>query len=217
MITNLCFHGIGTPARTLEPDEDGYWISPDFYAEVLDLIADRPDVVISFDDGNASDIAHALEGLLRHGRTATFFVLAGRLDQAGSLSRSDLQELRGHGMVIGTHGMDHVPWRFLSPPDRRRELVEARELISEAAGAPVCEAALPLGRYDRAGLAELRRLGYHRVYSSDRRRTVPAAWLQPRYSVRATDTPSTIRSEILTTHARHELRSRAVGLVKQLR
>ena len=26
-LLNLCFHGIGTPQRPLEPGEDAYWIS----------------------------------------------------------------------------------------------------------------------------------------------------------------------------------------------
>ena len=27
-ILNLCFHGIGTPKRALEPDEELYWVRP---------------------------------------------------------------------------------------------------------------------------------------------------------------------------------------------
>ena len=169
-VINICFHGIGAPQRLLEPDEDRYWISKDLFIQVLDEVTDRSDVAISFDDGNVSDIEVGLDGLVQHNRQATFFVLAGRLGQSGSLSGKDLEELQRHGMKIGSHGMDHVPWRFLGEDQSQAELVEARQLISQAAGEPVVEAALPLGQYDRTVLSHLKRLGYRRVFSSDRRR-----------------------------------------------
>jgi len=217
-VINICFHGIGSPQRSLEPDEDRYWISKDFYMRVLGEVADRPDVVLSFDDGNSSDVALGLDGLLEHNLTATFFVLAGRLDQAGSLAARDLEELRRHGMKIGSHGMNHVPWRFLTDAERVRELIEARELISQAAGESVVQAALPLGRYDRRVLADLRQLGYQRVFSSDRQRTNMRAWLQPRFSIRADDTIESVRSTILATPTRlNSLRTKGITVLKRIR
>jgi peptidoglycan/xylan/chitin deacetylase (PgdA/CDA1 family) len=217
-VINICFHGIGTPQRSLEPGEDRYWISKELYARVLEETAERDDIAISFDDGNASDIELGLDGLLKRKRSASFFVLAGRLGRPGSLTASDVEELRRYGMTIGTHGMDHVPWRSLTRAQQERELVHARQMIAEAAGTPVCEAALPLGAYDRKVLVNLRRLGYHRVYSSDRRSMNVGAWLQPRFSIRADDTIESIRSTILAAppHLR-DLKARAAGVVKRLR
>jgi peptidoglycan/xylan/chitin deacetylase (PgdA/CDA1 family) len=217
-LINICFHGIGRPRRELEPDEDHYWISEDLFGQVLEAVAGRSDVAISFDDGNVSDLEVGLEGLARHHRTATFFVLAGRLDREGSLATRDLRELHRRGMTIGSHGMDHVPWRHL-PEDRiRRELVEARELISQAVGVPVGQAALPLGRYDRTVLSHLKRLGYDQVFSSDRRRARPQAWLQPRYSVRSDDTIESIRSTVLAPPSPvRRVKAAAVGAIKRFR
>jgi peptidoglycan/xylan/chitin deacetylase (PgdA/CDA1 family) len=99
-------------------------------------------------------------------------------------------------MEIGTHGMDHVPWRSLDDVQRQRELVEARHRLADAARVPVSRAALPLGRYDRRTLGHLRRLGYERVYTSDRLPSRETAWLQPRFSVRAEDTVDSLRSAI---------------------
>lgn len=194
---NLCFHGIGVPARDLEPGEAGYWITEDFYARVLDEVAGRDDVRLSFDDGNVSDVAVGLEGLEQHGRTATFFVIAARLDQPGSLSGDDVRALRDRGMAIGSHGMDHVPWRGLSEAAQQRELVEARQVLSQVVGAPVDEAALPLGRYERRTLTRLRQLGYRHVHTSDRQATEPDRWLQHRFSLRADDTLERLRDEVL--------------------
>jgi peptidoglycan/xylan/chitin deacetylase (PgdA/CDA1 family) len=217
-VINICFHGIGAPQRLLEPDEDRYWISKDLFIQVLDEVTDRSDVAISFDDGNVSDIEVGLDGLVQHNRQATFFVLAGRLGQTGSLSGKDLEELQRHGMKIGSHGMDHVPWRFLGEDQSQAELVEARQLISQAAGEPVVEAALPLGQYDRTVLSHLKRLGYRRVFSSDRRRAREGAWLQPRFSILADDTIERIRATVLASQKSMDgAMAIAAGVVKRLR
>lgn len=195
---NVCFHGIGIPARELEPGEAAYWIEEDTFRGVLDLVAEDRRVQLSFDDGNASDIEVGLPALLERGLVATFFVLAGRLDQPGSLSREDVRALAAAGMRIGTHGMAHVPWRGVDARQWRIELEDARTELTTTLGRPVDEAALPLGRYDRALLAELRRLGYTAVHTSDRTWARADAWLQPRFSVTSDDTVSSVRAQVLT-------------------
>jgi peptidoglycan/xylan/chitin deacetylase (PgdA/CDA1 family) len=215
---NVCFHGIGEPRRELEPGEARYWIGVDTFHDVLDAVAGRPDVRISFDDGNASDVEHGLPALAARGLTATFFVLAGRLDTPGSLSTEQVRALLAAGMGIGTHGMDHRPWVGLDETTRRRELVEARDRLQELTGTPVDEAALPLGRYDRRLLRHLRALGYRRVHTSDRAWARPGAWLQPRFSVRDTDTADSLRREVLTRPSLGRRAERAAAqLVKRWR
>ena len=217
-VINVCFHGIGRPARELEEGEAPYWVPRGLYLDVLDLVAEDPRVRISFDDSNSSDVEIALPGLLERGLDATFFVLAGRLDAPGSLSVGDVRALTTHGMRIGSHGMDHTPWRGLPEAAMVRELVEARALLAEAAGAPVDEAALPLGRYDRRLLDRARTLGYTRVHTSDRRWARPTDWLQPRFSVRGQDTVDSVRRDVLTraSPARRAERWAVTGL-KRLR
>jgi peptidoglycan/xylan/chitin deacetylase (PgdA/CDA1 family) len=217
-LVNICFHGIGRPARTMEPGEAAYWIDPSLYERILDAAVADPRVRLSFDDGNASDVAHGLPGLLERGLSATFFVLAGRLDRPGSLSTAEVRELVDAGMRIGTHGMDHVPWRGLSDAALRRELVDARIAIAEAAGTPVLDAALPLGRYDRRVLNALRREGYLSVHTSDRRWAKDGAWLQPRFSVHSDDTVDSVRRRALSAPSLLERTKRAaIGLVKRYR
>jgi peptidoglycan/xylan/chitin deacetylase (PgdA/CDA1 family) len=217
-VINLCFHGIGTPRRELEPGEAAYWISEDLYAQVLDEVARRDDVRLSFDDSNVSDVEIGLDGLLRHGLTATFFVIAGRLGRAGSLSGDQVRELRARGMTIGSHGMDHVPWRSLSEAAEQRELVDARQVLADTVGVPVEEAALPLGRYERRTLARLRDLGYTHVHTSDRQPSTPTAWLQHRFSLRSGDTVETLRRDALTPRPLPQrLTTRLKSAVKQLR
>ena len=217
-VVNICFHGIGTPRRELEAGEDAYWVSTDVFLGILDKAVDRPDVRLSFDDGNASDVEVALAALQERDLTATFFAVAGRLDQAGSLTRGDAHALHAAGMTVGTHGMWHRPWRGLEGKDQEEELVEARELLAEAIGAPVHDAALPLGRYDRRLLGRLRTLAYRSVLTSDRRWARAGQWLQPRYSIRCGDTPDSVDREVLRRPpAAARARSLVVGTAKRLR
>lgn len=217
-VLNICFHGIGSPARTMESGEEKYWITIDEFHRILDEIVTWPDARISFDDGNASDIEVGLPALRERGLKATFFVLAGRLDTAGSLGAQDVIELRQQGMKIGTHGMDHIPWRRMASSVRNRELVEARQRLADVSGMDISEAALPLGQYDRTLLADLKALGYLRVHTSDRRPASAAAWLQPRFSVTREDTAVAMRTSVLATPTLlRRMESSIKGALKRLR
>jgi peptidoglycan/xylan/chitin deacetylase (PgdA/CDA1 family) len=215
-VVNLCFHGIGTPRRELEPGEDAYWIKVDRFLSILDEARTWPSVRISFDDGNASDFEIGLPALTERGLRASFFVIADRLDRAGSLASDQVRELSDQGMTIGSHGAVHRPWPGMDAATREREFVLARDRLADVAATPVDTAACPLGRYDRRVLWHLRRLGYRRVFTSDRRPAFPGAWLQPRYSLRRTDTAESLRAEIMPGLA-ERMRLEAVGLAKRLR
>lgn len=217
MITNLCFHGIGVSTHEREPGESRYWISVDVFKGILDEILDRPDVKISFDDGNRSDVEIALPELQDRNLSATFFALAGRLRDPVSLTPADLRDLRGNGMTIGSHGWSHIPWRGLSGAVAYRELVEAREALAEASAGEIMDAALPLGRYDRRLLSQLRDARYRSVFSSDRFRARAGSWLQARYSVTASDSVDSVRSMLSRPVSLPDARNVAASLVKRIR
>jgi peptidoglycan/xylan/chitin deacetylase (PgdA/CDA1 family) len=192
-LINLAFHGVGAPERELEPDEEQYWVDADLFGELLNTALELPEARLTFDDGNASDLSIALPMLLDRSLTAAFFVIAGRLGQPGSLGADDVRALAEAGMTIGTHGMQHRPWRSLDDEGYRNELDEARDLLEAAAGARVDEAACPYGAYDRKALRALKQREFGRVYSVDRRPARPHAWFQPRYVIRRGDSPNTVR------------------------
>jgi peptidoglycan/xylan/chitin deacetylase (PgdA/CDA1 family) len=180
---NLTFHGVGDPDRALEPGEAEVWVRRRDLRSILDAVDGRDDVRITFDDGNASDLEHALPALAERGLRATFFVVAGRLGTRGFLDAGGVRALADAGMAIGCHGMRHRPWRTLGDAALREELLDARRRLEEIVQRPVAEAGCPFGSYDRRVLARLRRYGYERVYTSDRGRARADAWLQPRNSV----------------------------------
>lgn len=217
MRTHICFHGIGRCVREREAGEARYWTTEKVFLELLDGLTEHPTVVLSFDDGNRSDAEIALPALRERGLSATFFVLAGRLDDPASLGPADLRELRTAGMWIGNHGWTHVPWTGLSPSDAEREMSQARRALAEASGGAVTEAALPLGRYDRTVLRRLRKADYRAVYTSDRFPARDAGWLRARYSVTAADTASSALSIVSGRPGLREARNIIASGVKRLR
>ncbi len=180
---NLTFHGIGEPIRGLEAGEANVWVTREQFGEVLDQAVARDEVAITFDDGNASDLEHALPALQERGLTATFFVVAGRLGAPGFLDEDGVRALAAAGMAIGSHGMRHRRWRGLNDAGLHEELVAAKALLERAVGRPVSAAACPYGSYDRRVLRAARAAGYRRVYTSDGGPAGPDAFLQPRTSV----------------------------------
>jgi len=217
MIINLCFHGIGSIDHEREPGESRYWVTEDSFLRILDEVTEHPQVRLSFDDGNRSDVVVALPALRERALRASFFALAGRLDDCASLSPSDLRELRAAGMTIGSHGWTHVPWRGLDDDDARRELIDARSVLMEASAGAIQDAALPLGRYDRGVLGRLEQAGYRTVYTSDRFPARSDSWLQARYSVTAGDTVASIRSVLAAHPGVRDARNVLASAVKRLR
>lgn len=191
----LLFHGIGTPGRELESGEAPYWVTLDQFEATLHQViqlANPARIHISFDDGNASDHDIALPRLLALGLQADFFVLSGRIGQAGSLSAVQIRALAGAGMGIGSHGIAHLDWRRIQPDLLATELSYSRAMIGEVLGRPVTTAGIPFGSYNARVLTALRRAGYEAAYSSDRGLMDPKAFLRPRTSVKGAMSPADI-------------------------
>jgi peptidoglycan/xylan/chitin deacetylase (PgdA/CDA1 family) len=179
-------HGVGAPTRALDPGEDVAWVSVAQLELVLDAAIGRPDVRLTFDDGNVSDVEIALPRLLERGLTAEFFIAAGLLGDPGRLDKDGVRELRAAGMPVGSHGWAHRDWRRLTPEQAHQEFVEAPRLLAELSGAPVRRHSIPFGSYDRQVLSRLRGVGATRAYTSDGGRTRDGGWLQARNSLRDT-------------------------------
>jgi peptidoglycan/xylan/chitin deacetylase (PgdA/CDA1 family) len=179
----LNFHGVGPVLRPMDKGESDCWIEAGFFEAVIDLVRSRPHVGITVDDGNASDFTHILPALLLRGVRAKFFICSGRLDQPSFVSRSHVREMLEKGMEIGSHGVAHRPWRNLCKSELKDELESSRLELGNVCGIPILEAACPFGSYDRKVLAELRRAGYRRIYTSDGGCAAEQEWIQPRITV----------------------------------
>ena len=186
-VLNLTFHGIGDLLRPLDDGEASVWLSEKRFGEFVDAARSRPEVRITFDDGNVSDIRCAMPLLVRHGMKATFFVIAARVGQAGFLSPSDLVEMKRCGMEIGSHGMVHKPWRKLDVEATKEEIYSAKARIEDLLGCEIHEAACPFGVYDRRSISALKNAGFKTVYTSDKGTAFSGAWLQARNTIHEAD------------------------------
>lgn len=193
-ILTICFHGIGTPRRTLEPGEERFWITDAHFRSILHaIIGHTRRTDITFDDGNASDHVFGLPEMVRHGIPARFFIITDRIGEPGSLSEEQIREMADKGMRFGTHGASHRPWPgLLEDGQLDDELDRSTSALAALVRRPVMEAAFPQGLYDRRVLSALRRYGITRAFSVDEGMSRERSWLRTRYSVIHTDTAETI-------------------------
>ena len=219
---NVTVHGIGRPERALDEGEDRIWVTVEQFEALLDAAVGRPEVTVTFDDGNLSDLEFALPRLLERGLKGRFFIAAGLLGEPGRLSAADVRELYAAGMGIGSHGWAHRDWRRLrwrgGAPEVDEEMVQARRALRRIIGAEVTEVAIPFGSYDRHVLRALRRTGVTRAYTSDGGWARRGAWLQARTSISADagpDWPQRVMVDGPTLARR--ARSRVVVAAKRLR
>jgi peptidoglycan/xylan/chitin deacetylase (PgdA/CDA1 family) len=135
-------------------------------------------VGLTFDDGYADFVAHALPLLRRHGCGATLFVLPGRLggdnawDPLGPrkplLSAEGIRQAAAEGVEIGSHGLTHVDLTQVDDALLRAEVAESRALLSEMTGAHIDGFCYPYGRVDHRAVDAVRAAGYTYACATDR-------------------------------------------------
>jgi len=186
-IITLTFHGIGQPHRNLSLAGKQLWVFESKFLSILDLVKDRRDVRLTFDDGNESDVNLVLPALIERNLTAEFFVTAGYVDKLNYLNADQIRLLFEAGMKIGSHGMHHRSWRAASYSELKDEVYLARDKLQDIIEQEIRSAACPFGEYDRRALKMLKQAGYDRVYTIDRGKADENDWLQARNSVTSDD------------------------------
>lgn len=169
------------------------WLDANGYASVgLDQAFDGDDsaghagkpvrrVVISFDDGDASNIEVALPLLQARGMHAEFFITTDFIDRPGMLSTGDVRALADAGMGIGSHGCSHAFLEDLDEPRLLAELQDSRQRLQSITGRPVSTLALPGGRGGERERRLSLELGYRHLLGSApgiNRRPRQGDWLE---------------------------------------
>jgi peptidoglycan/xylan/chitin deacetylase (PgdA/CDA1 family) len=90
--------------------------------------------VITIDDGWDDGYTYALPILQQHGFVATYFVIAGRIDDPSFLSSAHLRALVAAGDEIGDHTMDHVNLTSQSAARLSYEIDAAASRIAQVTG-----------------------------------------------------------------------------------
>ncbi|WP_225821429.1 polysaccharide deacetylase family protein [Streptomyces naphthomycinicus] len=127
-------------------------------------------VGLTFDDGYADFVDHALAVLTRWGCTATLFVLPGRLggdnawDPLGPrrplLSADGIRRAAAAGVEIGSHGLTHVDLTRADDALLKAETAGSRAALEELLDAPVTGFCYPYGTVDRRAVEAVRAAGY---------------------------------------------------------
>lgn len=123
-------------------------------------------VLITFDDGDVSNLEQALPILQESGLTAVFFITRNFVGQRGMISRAGVRELAESGMVIGSHGLSHQFLNTLSPNTLAIELASSRDFLQQLTGRPVSLLSLPGGRGGQREIEAAHAAGYRSVLGS---------------------------------------------------
>jgi peptidoglycan/xylan/chitin deacetylase (PgdA/CDA1 family) len=120
-----------------------------------DLTGDSGDdsVVVTFDDGTADFVDHALPSLVEHGVPATYYVATDFIerqrpfpDDGTPLTWSALAEAVSTGLVqVGSHTHRHAVVDKLAPEAVEEELRRCSELIEDRLGVTAADFAYPKG------------------------------------------------------------------------
>ncbi|MDI1480919.1 polysaccharide deacetylase family protein [Polyangium sp. y55x31] len=184
----LMYHALYEGERELlaiDAADRPYAVSVDAFEAQLDILArkglpvadpavlprgldTRNRVVLTFDDGHASNHRHALPRLLRRGLRAAFFVTSDFIGKRpGFCGWSELREMADLGMSIGSHGRTHRFLDDLPEDEARAELRDSKATIEDHVGRVVEQISFPGGRFRPRDVEAGILLGY-RVFHSSR-------------------------------------------------
>ncbi len=139
-------------------------------------------VVVTFDDGHATNF-HAAEIIKDTlGGSADFFINPNTVDMKYYLSWSQLREMVSMGMSIQSHSLDHLYLSDMSKAEQKRQLETSKKTIEDNLGVPVSILAPPGGRYNQDTIDLCHELEYEHLSISE-----PGRWaggyISPRLAV----------------------------------
>lgn len=185
----LLFHGLWTDPSQLQGRsvaEARYWIEARVFETQMRCLADRgyigvtlqellsanartitKPIVVTFDDGWASDWRIATPILQRLGWKAEFFVTTEWMGQPGFMTWAEVRDASRAGMGIQSHSLSHPDLDQVSLDRLNRELVVSKTILEEQVRRPVDFFALPGGSGRQDEIAALARAaGYRGVCTS---------------------------------------------------
>jgi peptidoglycan/xylan/chitin deacetylase (PgdA/CDA1 family) len=125
-------------------------------------------LLITFDDGWASNLSLALPVMKQLHFPCTIFVVADRgvevFNEGGDLDRAltdeEVAQLADEGVSIQSHGLTHRPFTEMHQDELNLELRESRRRLEALTGKPVEWLAAPFGLANRTVEAAARAAGY---------------------------------------------------------
>lgn len=149
---------------------------------------------ITFDDGYADNLLHALPLLQRYRCKATLYLVVERFDRDWSVMRKahhndgelqrepkltdeQVETLLASGCVeLGSHSLTHANFLRLDTDSARRELAASREALEARFGVPVTSFAWPFGLYRDEQVALAAQAGYSSAVTAHEGIESPQRW-----------------------------------------
>jgi peptidoglycan/xylan/chitin deacetylase (PgdA/CDA1 family) len=125
----------------------------------------RP-VVLSFDDGRASDYTEAFPLLVERGVVAEFFVNPANVGRPGFVTWEQARNMARAGMSVQSHGYEHVYLTRQSEAGLARQVADSRARIEDELGQEVRFLAAPYGDVNRRLVEAALAAGYRAVCTS---------------------------------------------------
>jgi peptidoglycan/xylan/chitin deacetylase (PgdA/CDA1 family) len=117
-------------------------------------------IVVSFDDGFASDATDARQILAAHGWSGTLNLALSHYGSSWGLRRRTVTALIRAGWEIDSHTRTHPDLRGLGPARLKSEIAGSRRFLRMRFHVPVNFFAYPSGAFDSAAVAAVRKAGY---------------------------------------------------------
>lgn len=180
----LMYHGVHADARQAGVFDKVYSVAPGSFECQLDWLeennyrtirlvdmdkiraGDRC-VIVTFDDGDISNVQIALPRLRARGMVGEFFVTADFIGREGYLAPADVRTLAEAGMGVQSHGYTHRYLSDLPLQELEAELAKSMFRLQGLSGEPVVALALPGGRGGERERIVARELGCRHVLNSE--------------------------------------------------
>lgn len=201
----LLYHGLTASSEMrAHSREEKFWASASQFRDHLDQIsrggyqpallkevwdrwgagdAGQPPVVLTFDDGWASDFGVAYPLLLQVGARADFFVNTGTIGTEGFLTWQQIAEMHRAGMSFQSHSHDHVHLLQLSTPFLKWQLRDSKRMLEDRLGTAVDFLSAPFGLLNRRVMEVALQEGYRAVCTSWAWPACPGKQTIPRIAV----------------------------------
>ena len=125
-----------------------------------DAALPRKPVVVSFDDGYASQYRTAFPALRGRRWPGVLNLQVDRLGARGGITRAQVRRLLAAGWELASHTFTHPDLRTVDPVRLEREVAGSRASLAAAFGVPVDFFCYPYGRFDATVQAAVRAAGY---------------------------------------------------------
>jgi peptidoglycan/xylan/chitin deacetylase (PgdA/CDA1 family) len=157
--------------RRRDFEEQIAWLKLEGYRSCLisDIVRDVPTdkiVVITFDDGDISNLQVALPILQQHSFVAEFFITTNRIGQPGSLNPDQIKRLSSCGMSVQSHGVTHRYLSDLANDELLEELMQSKASLEKILEKKVVGLSLPGGRGNDRVIAFAKAAGYEYMCTS---------------------------------------------------